>query len=108
MNATMTWQDAMMLFMGKGPENTSTEEVIEFQSNWAVQHPEVFRNFAANILDGTPLLAPGHHGIKGVEIANAILLSSFLGKEVELPIDEEVYLAELNKKIEEEKVNKNK
>ena len=105
MSAEMSWQDAVKLFMGQGPENIMTEEVIEVESNWQSQHPEVFRNFAANVLDGTPLLAPGNHGIKGVEIANAILLSSFLGKEVELPIDEEVYLAELNKKIEEEKTN---
>ncbi|WP_342556496.1 hypothetical protein MHI37_18615 [Paenibacillus sp. FSL H8-0548] len=41
--------------------------------------------------------------IHGVRLANAIHLSSFLGKEVEIPFDEELYLAELNKKIEEEK-----
>ena len=82
--------------------------MIEFQSNWQTQHPQVFENFAANILDGTPLLAPGSHGIKGVSIANAIHLSSCLGKEVELPIDEDLYFAELNKKIEEEKNNPKK
>jgi len=103
MNSTMTWADAMKLFMGQGPEGIITEEVIEFESNWMTQHPQVFHNFAANILDGTPLLAPGDHGIKGVSIANAIHLSSFLGKEVELPIDEDLYLAELNKKIDGEK-----
>ena len=65
----------------------------------------VLENFAANILDGTPLIAPGSDGINGVALANAIHLSSWLGKEVELPVDEEVYFAELNKKIEEEKNN---
>ena len=35
-------------------------------------------NFAAHILDGTPLLAPGSDGINGVNLANAILLSSWL------------------------------
>lgn len=108
MNATMTWAEAMKLFMGQGPDNAITEEVIEFQSNWQTQHPQVFENFAANILDGTPLLAPGSHGIKGVTIANAIHLSSFLGKEVELPFDQDLYLAELNKKIEQEKMNPRK
>lgn len=102
MNATMTWDDAIKLFMGEGPKNTITEEVIEFKMSHTEQHPAVFENFAANILEGTPLLAPGSHGIRGVSIANAIHLSSFLGKEVEVPVDEEVYFAELNKKIEEE------
>jgi len=108
MNATMNWADAMKLFMGQGPENAITEEVIEFDSNWQIQHPQGFENFAANILEGTPLLAPGSHGINGVSIANAIHLSTFLGKEVELPIDEDLYFAELNKKIEEEKNNPRK
>ena len=36
------------------------------------------------------------------------ILSSWLGKEVELPVDEDLYLAELNKKIEEEKQPVNK
>jgi UDP-N-acetyl-2-amino-2-deoxyglucuronate dehydrogenase len=105
MNESMSWAEAINLFMGKGPENTVTEEIIEFESSHTVQHPQVFENFAANIIEGTPLLAPGNHGIKGVSIANAIHLSSFLGKEVELPINEDLYLAQLNKKIEEEKKN---
>ena len=37
-----------------------------------------------------------------MKIANAILLSSWLGKEVELPVDEDLYLAEFNKRIIEE------
>ena len=51
------------------------------------------------ILDGTPLIAPGADGINGVALANAILLSSWLGKEVELPVDEDLYQAELNRRI---------
>ena len=38
------------------------------------------------------LIAPGSDGINGVALANAIHLSSWLGKEVELPVDEEVIL----------------
>lgn len=79
------------------------EEILDFTSAWGEQHIAVLQNFAANILDGTPLVAPGSDGIHGVHLANAIHLSSWLGKEVELPIDEEQYLAELNKKVEEEK-----
>ncbi len=100
MSDTMAWADVTKLFMGGDLSEVYSEEVLEFESVWGAQHTAVMENFAANILDGTPLLAPGSDGIHGVALANAIHLSSWLGKEVELPIDEEVYLSELNKKIE--------
>ncbi|HZG73293.1 MAG TPA: Gfo/Idh/MocA family oxidoreductase [Chondromyces sp.] len=105
MSNSMSMQDVMKIFMGQSDDNIFTEEVIEFESVWGGQHVAVLENFAANILDGTPLIAPGSDGINGVALANAIHLSSFLGKEVELPVDEELYLEELNKRIEEEKKN---
>lgn len=103
MSNSMSMQDVMKIFMGEGAGDIYTEEVIEFESVWGGQHIAVMENFAANILDGTPLLAPGSDGINGVALANAIHLSSWLGKEVEIPVDEELYFAELTKKIEEEK-----
>lgn len=105
MSATMSMQDVAKIFMGGNTEELFTEEVLEFESVWGEQHIAVLENFAANIIDGTPLIANGADGINGVALANAIHLSSWLDKEVELPIDEEVYLAELNKKIEAEKRN---
>lgn len=103
MSASMDMQDVMKIFMGGGAEDIYDEEVLEFNDVWGVQHTSVLENFAANVLDGTPLLAPGSDGIRGVALANAIHLSSWLGKEVELPVDENLYFAELQKKIEEEK-----
>ena len=79
-----------------------TQEIIEFDSAWGAQHSGVLHNFAANILDGTPLLAPGSDGINGVRLANAIHLSSWKGQEVPLDFDEDEFLAELNKRIREE------
>ncbi|RDW21883.1 gfo/Idh/MocA family oxidoreductase [Oceanobacillus arenosus] len=105
MSATMSMQDVMGIFMGGDTGDIYEEEVIEYESVWGAQHSSVMENFAANILDGTPLLAPGSDGINGVALANAIHLSSWLGKEVELPVDEDLYFAELQKKIEEEKRN---
>lgn len=103
MNQSMSMMDVMKIFMGQGnTEDIFTTEVLEFNQGWGDQHPEVMRNFAANILNGEALLAPGSDGIYGVRLANAILLSTFLEKEVEIPVDEEVYLAELNKRIKEE------
>ncbi len=63
------------------------------------QHSEVTNKFAAAILRGEPLVARGEEGIRGLSISNAAHLSSWLGKEVELPVDEDVYYAELQKKI---------
>lgn len=67
------------------------------------QHIAVLENFAAAILEGSPILAPGSDGIHGVTLANAIHLSSWLDKEIEIPFDEELFLLQLKKRIEEEK-----
>lgn len=80
-------------------ERIYTEEIIEFDSAWGGQHMATLENFAANILEGTPLIAPGAEGIMGVRLANAIHLSSWLNQEVSLDFDETVYLKELNKRI---------
>ena len=79
-----------------------SSEVIESESHWGVQHAGMLQNFAANILDGTPLIAPGAEGINSVRLANAIHLSSWTGREVPFEFDDDEYLAELNKRIREE------
>lgn len=79
-----------------------TVETFEDTAVWGEQHLNVLENFASHIVEGTPLLAPGSDGIHGVNLANAVQLSSWLGKEVELPVDEDLYLAELNKRIKKE------
>ena len=62
------------------------------------QHNEVLRAFAAHILHGEPLTAQGIEGINGLTLSNAMHLSSWLDKTVTLPLDEELFLAELNKR----------
>ena len=51
------------------------------------------------ILDGATLLSPAEEGIHSVELANSILLSSWTGRAVELPMNGAVYEAALNEKI---------
>lgn len=63
------------------------------------QHVGVMNAFAANILHGTPLIADGTEGIRGVQLSNAMHMSSFLGHPVELPVDEDAYFAELQKRV---------
>ena len=55
------------------------------------QHPAVLNAFAGAILRGEPLIADGREGINGLMLSNAMHLSSWLGHEVELPIDEELF-----------------
>lgn len=64
------------------------------------QHEGILNNFTQAVLHGTPLIAPGEEGIHGLTLSNAMHLSSWIDDWVELPIDEEAYLAKLNERIE--------
>ena len=63
------------------------------------QHLAILRNFADAIVRGAALIAPAAEGIHSVELANAILLSSWTGKPVELPFDSALYARWLKRKI---------
>ena len=63
------------------------------------QHPGVLNAWANAILHGGKLIAEGEEGINGLTISNAMHLSAFLGKEVEIPFDEELYYNELMKRV---------
>jgi len=63
------------------------------------QHMGVFRAWSGAILHGTPMVANGTEGINGLMLSNAMHLSAFLGKTVDLPIDEDVYYEELMKRV---------
>jgi predicted dehydrogenase len=103
LSAGMGVDEVRRLFAGElDTDRLLTTEVIEFDSAWGAQHAAVLENFAANILDGTPLLAPGADGITGVRLANAIHLSSWLGREVPLDFDEDEFLRLLNERIRAE------
>lgn len=68
------------------------------------QHIGVLNNFAAAILRSEPLVAEGIEGIKGLSISNAMHLSSWLNRTVTLPLDEDLFLCELKKRISTSKV----
>lgn len=55
------------------------------------QHIGVLNAFAGNILNKTPLVADGREGIRGLMLSNAMHLSSWLGTEVTLPLDEKLF-----------------
>ena len=62
------------------------------------QHSGVLNAFAASILRGGALVADGKEGIRGLTLSNAMHLSSWLAKPVSIPFDQELFLAELDKR----------
>lgn len=58
----------------------------------------VLNSFAGAILRGEPLVADGREGINSLMLSNAMYLSSWLGRPVTLPVDEEMFLAELEQR----------
>ena len=63
-----------------------------------LQHVGVLNAFAGKILHGTPLVAEGTEGLGGLTLSNAMHLSAWLDKTVDIPFDEDLYLSELNKR----------
>ena len=62
------------------------------------QHAGIINNFANALLGLEELFVDGRDGIAGVQLMNAIEYSGWNGgMQVTLPVDEEAYLAELNK-----------
>ena len=79
----------------KAPAHEVIDVQLEGEFQW---HPFILRNFCAAILRDEPLYIPGEEGLKGLTLANAIMLSSWLDKTVELPLDEDMFYDELMKR----------
>ncbi|MBQ8861835.1 MAG: Gfo/Idh/MocA family oxidoreductase [Clostridia bacterium] len=76
---------------------TRTEVETDGQNQ---QHTGVINAFAAAILRGEPLIADGREGINGLTISNAMHLSAWTGKEIELAVfDHELFRQELAARV---------
>lgn len=75
------------------------KEVVVETDGLNPQHAGVLNAWGGAILRGEPLVARGEEGVNGLMLSNAMHLSAFLGKKVELPIDEELYRDELMKRV---------
>ena len=62
------------------------------------EHQRVLTNVTNAILGKDKLFIDGKEGIRGVTIADAMLLSTWLDKKIEIPFDGDLYLSELNKR----------
>ena len=86
---------------------TNTQPFATVNSKWMEvetdgenpQHVGVTNAWGDAILRGGNLVAEGCEGIHGLTLSNAMHLSAFLDKEVELPFDEELFYEELMKRV---------
>ena len=82
------------------PFGTVNSKHIEVETDGKnPQHIGVLNAWADAILHGGKLVAEGAEGINGLTLSNAMHLSAFLDKEIELPFDEELYYNELMKRV---------
>ncbi len=83
------------------PFGTPDVEMMKVETDGkSEQHAGVLNAFAGAILRGEPLIAGGEEGIRGLTLSNAMHLSAWLGKAVEIPFDEDLYLEELMKRAD--------
>ena len=83
-----------------GPFNRPSCDIIEVETDGQnPQHKGIINNFANAILGIEEQFVQGVEGINGVELMNAIELSGWKnGEEIILPVNEEEYLNELQKR----------
>jgi predicted dehydrogenase len=81
-----------------GKLEASWEPVELPEANGPRGHAAIAADMIAAIEEGRPPVCPGEEGVASVELANAMILASFRGKTVDLPLDRDEYdalLAEL-------------
>ena len=78
----------------------------EIPAKGGEEHKGITNNWVQAIRTGSPLLASGTEGINGVELSNAMLLSTWTDNWVDIPVDEELYYNELQKRVESSNVKK--
>jgi predicted dehydrogenase len=78
---------------------------IPFESA-RLPHATMVQNFVNAILHDESLIAPGDEGIHSVELANAMVFSSMLERNLELPMDGAAWETKLNRLIAESRIEK--
>lgn len=88
-------------FLAEWPHGFGSPEVwkCEIPSGRGAEHQGITQNWVQAIRTGSPLLAAGTEGINGVELANAMLLSTWTDDWVPIPVDEDLYYEELQKRV---------
>jgi predicted dehydrogenase len=91
----------------EGFDKVAYEKVdVPFEHHGQAGHRFIIENFANAILHGESLIAPASEGLNSVMLANAMLMSSFERKGIDLPLDEDAYERKLLSLIESPTVTK--
>ena len=93
-------------FMGKIPHTVTKYTGLWHRlavRKYPPQHLGIIKNYTEYLTGKTDrFIAPGKEGLNGLTFSNAIHLSAWTGKEVQIPFDEDLYIAELEKRKAEE------
>ena len=89
------------LLPGQSDQTAPKVTTIEytFPKETMMRHGLVFNAFAGAILRDEPMVAPGEEGIRSLTLSNAMYLSAWTGETVQLPLDEELFCQELQKRV---------
>lgn len=75
-------------------------DIVEIETDgFNPQHSGVLNSFAGAVLRGESLIADGREGINGLLISNAMHLSSWIGKPVDIPFEEEIFKEKLFERV---------
>ena len=85
--------------IGFGVPKAKPAVKFAFDTDGFPYHSFICENMAKAILGLEDIYAPAEDGLMGVQLANAMHLSSWLNTEVTLPIDDKLFYEELKKKI---------
>ena len=87
-------------FTSSDPWYRETVEAAELETDGEnPQHSGVINAFAAHLLRGEKLIAEAEDGLRALQLSNAIHLSGWTGKRVEIPAPAEEFDRELAKRI---------
>ena len=106
------WRNRSSMFeqIQKSPDPFEPVETwkidVPFKHHGKWGHDIIIENFANAILKGEALIAPAVEGIHQIHLGNAMMLSSFIGQPVNLPMDAEQYAAELVKRAHNSRFQK--
>jgi predicted dehydrogenase len=79
-----------------GPECWKCEVPVK---GTATRHQGIMGNWVEAIQMGVPLLAPGPEGLNGLQLSNAMHLSAWTDRWVDLPVDEDWFEEQLRERI---------
>ena len=96
-------ESSVSQFCSNNPNRFAVPEcwqiTIPASASTAGQHKNIIVNFLDAIAGQADLTSPAVEGIRSLEIGNAMILSSWLGRPVELPMDADIYENMLEERI---------